>query len=320
MKKLLIQMLLLLFLSSLNAQENIEKEYQIIRKFIIFQVVDKRVRIREIVYIDAKRWDLPLEFKYTENIPDNADILQFPDSAELQLSGNTVTGLIQAEAEEVTEFTYTYFINEIKGNIRFGSNYFIKNLDIYIPVQIGIELKDSILSFEGTYNLEENSFLHYKARNIEENSIFEPDIVKAKPEIISQSSKILDESPSFHSAGHIRLWYQTPFKKMNPHIFTLIITGLFIIAVYMVIRKNFMQTDVIQQITAKSDLLFETLYSEKKKTLNDILSLDTLKNENQITMDSYKSDMERLKTKLININRKLKLLVNRNPDEINDSI
>lgn len=320
MKRVLMQILLLLFLSSLYAQENEKPEYQINSKILLFQIRDNRVRIREIIYIDTNSWNLPKQFNFTENIPEKTDTLQFPDSREFKLSGNTVTGLINSEKGEITEITYTYFLENLEEKINFESNYYLKKLDIYIDIQIGIELNDPNLNFAGIYKFQENEFLHYEAEDIEKNSIIEPDIVKKSDEFISRDSRISKNSPSFHSSGHIRLWYQTPFKKMNPHLFTFIMLVLLITAVYLIIRKNIKGSVVIQQDSPGSDLLFETLYSDKKKILTDLLNIEKEINEGSINQDSYSRERDKFKTQLIKINIKLNQIINCSQEGLYDSI
>ncbi len=319
MKSPLFMVILFLLFSSLNAGENENPEYEIIQKFLLFQISDNKVRIHEIINIDSDRWNLPKQFNFTENIPDKAETLQFPNSSELKLSGNSVTGLVNSETNEITEITYTYFLENLEENFRFESNYFIKKLDIYLALRIGIELNDPNLIFAGIAKFEENEFLHYKAENIEENYIIEPDIVKIKDELVSRDSRISTNSPSFHSTGHIRLWYQTPFKKVNPHIFTLIISVLLITVVYLIIRTNIKEAAAIRQQSHGNDLLFNTLYLEKKKILANILNLEKELIGEKINKNSYNIEREKLKTQLIKINLKLNKIVNSDQEDLYDS-
>lgn len=320
MKKTTFIFLLISLLASLYSQEIQKTEYQISQKYVLFQVIDNRIRVREIINIDTDMWDLPAEFEFVEKLPENIVDFHISISDNYTFSGGKLVAQMNSDNKRVIDFTYTYYINDLSSQLYFSSNYQVQNLDIFIPVEMGIELSDPLLIADGTYSFGEKIYLHYKIEQLPKRKIIKPQVLQMKEELISQYSRLSKKSPTFHSAGHIRLWYQTPFKKINPHIFTLIIIVLFFAALYLIIRKNVFQSRMNQQDSQKSDILFAALFSKKQNIFNKIMDLEhNLQNE-IIDEDYYNATKDQLKSQLIKINVKLDQFVNRDQDKPDDTV
>lgn len=320
MKKTTFIFLLISLSASLYSQEIQKTEYQISQKYILFQVVDNRIRVREIINIDTIKWELPVEFDFVEHLPENIIDFNISISDKFTFSENRLIAKVNSNNSGIANITYTYYINDLSSQLYFSSNYQVQKLHIFLPVEMRIELSDPLLIADGTYSFGEKIYLHYKTEQVPKRKIIKPQVLQMKEKLISQYSRLSEKSPTFHSAGHIRLWYQTPFKKINPHIFTLIIIVLFFAALYLVIRKNVLQSRMNQQDHQKSDILFEALFSKKQIVFNKIMDLEhNLQNE-IIDEEYYYTTRDQLKSQLIKINAKLDQFVYRDQDKPDDTV
>lgn len=88
------------------------------------------------------------------------------------------------------------------------------------------------------------------------------------------SANVTRSAPAFHNPGHIRLWYESPLRSFDPHLFTAIV--LFIIIAGIVYFFYFRRKEALNEgiIDDKDDELFRELVAKKNILLNKIVELE----------------------------------------------
>lgn len=320
MKKIVFFILLFISLSLTAYAEGREsKEFPIAQKYIFYKLVNSKVRVEEIINIESMVWDLPGQFEFEETLPEDFYDFNITGVEEYNLSDRQFSAIIRSNSEEITHFSYSYYPAGLSDSFLFKSNYRIQALDIFIPMDLEIELKDSSLLSDGAYTFGDKLYIHYKTEQVQPGKLFKPEIIPYSGNLGTIYSRISKKSPEFHSAGHIRLWEQTPFSGMNPHLFLIVILLLVSGAAFLVIRRNVLMCKDPQESERRDDLLFEGLYSKKQAVLKKILNLENDYQKKIISADHYQAARSNLKIELIKIKLKINQLISIEPGNSNDT-
>lgn len=112
---------------------------------------------------------------------------------------------------------------------------------------------------------------------------------------------------SFHNPGHIRLWYQSPFRGINAHLFLVIVFGVPLGAlVYHFVRRR----KAVRKAPAESEEeRFQRLRTREKILLEKLVELERQRLEQRVDEESYRTLREALKTRLVQVKLQLRQFV-----------
>jgi hypothetical protein len=124
------------------------------------------------------------------------------------------------------------------------------------------------------------------------------------------TENVTRNSPQFHNPGHLRLWYQSPLKKFNPHIL-LIVLGAILTAglgYYSYFKWKARLQD--QKIGSdKEEQLFQQLIARQNAIMDKILELEDSYAEAKVSEEDYQAKLTAYKQHLVKVKLNLRNFV-----------
>ncbi|KKM11281.1 hypothetical protein SY88_09440 [Clostridiales bacterium PH28_bin88] len=113
-------------------------------------------------------------------------------------------------------------------------------------------------------------------------------------------------NPKFHNPGHIRLWYQSPFKGINAHLFMVMVIGVPLAGLIYYVFKRRQMGDALKAKGDPEEEMFHRLMAREKVLLQKIGELDEKRANQEVDEDTYRQLREAYKKKLVNVKAQLK--------------
>lgn len=112
---------------------------------------------------------------------------------------------------------------------------------------------------------------------------------------------------AFHSPGHIRFWYQSPFRGINAHLFLaiIILAPLTVLAVAVVRRRKNKAGAAAQQDEDDEDL-FQRLLVRERVLMDKLKELERQHAQGEVDEETYQKLREAYKRKLVQVKVQLR--------------
>lgn len=120
-------------------------------------------------------------------------------------------------------------------------------------------------------------------------------------------SAIIGTAPSFHHPGLIRMWYESPLRDFNPHIFMGVIAAIVIAWVYYYYAFILKKARLQEQMSLDSEeSKFRMLLTKRTALLNKIVEIEELFKTGKIDKLEFERKMNAYKQHLIQVKLDLK--------------
>lgn len=115
-----------------------------------------------------------------------------------------------------------------------------------------------------------------------------------------------EKAPPFHYPGLIRMWYQSPFRSLNPHVFTAVVFGSIAGGFYYYrLRRKSPQAQQKQQAD-QEEKLFQHLDLKRKVILEKIIELEKSYSNQEIGADEFNRKKEAFRQQLVQVKLSLR--------------
>lgn len=263
-------------------------------------------------------------------LPPGAMDLQVEDaSLGAKPSENGFTTTKPFAPKEAQTVSYSYLM-PAGVPVSLKTDYSLQVMQVLIPEGVGSLIIEGVKSSNaGLMQFEEKNFWLYNVEGIEsgkevkimydKNTQPTPDEAPAAndegaataPDTSGgNAEKVTRESPAFHNPGHLRLWYQSPLKKFNPHIL-LIVLGVILIAglgYYSYFKWKYRLQE--QKIGAdQEEQLFKQLLARQNAIMDKIIELEDLYAQGQVNEEDYLAKLNAYKQHLVKVKLNLRQFV-----------
>ncbi|WP_210365891.1 hypothetical protein [Bacillus sp. REN3] len=126
----------------------------------------------------------------------------------------------------------------------------------------------------------------------------------------ASTENVTRKSPEFHNPGHVRLWYQSPLKKFNPHILMIVLGTILAagIGYYSYFKWKARQKD--QAIDGdKEEQLFKQLLARQTAIMDRILELEDRYSRGEVKEEEYQAKLAAYKEHLVQVKLSLRTFV-----------
>jgi hypothetical protein len=223
--------------------------------------------------------------------------------------------------------SYSYSI-PVGVPISLKMDYSLQVMQVLIPEGAGsVAIEGAKNTNAGLMQFEEKNFWLYSIENIAQNSeiklVYDKDAQPPQEEAVAgkeqdaassdakdTTSKVTRNSPQFHNPGHLRLWYQSPLKKFNPHIL-LIVLGA-IIAAGLGYYSYFRWKARLQHQRMEGDQeeqLFKQLIARQNAIMDKIVELEDSYGQGNVTEADYLAKLEAYKQHLVKVKVNLRQFI-----------
>lgn len=109
-------------------------------------------------------------------------------------------------------------------------------------------------------------------------------------------------SPSFHNSGHLRLWYESPLRNFDPHLFTAILIIIIIAGIGWFIYFQIKHKELEEKIDTNTDEKhFHDLVVKQKVILNKLLDLEEMHKKAELSDEEYEAKTSAYRQHLIKV-------------------
>jgi hypothetical protein len=126
----------------------------------------------------------------------------------------------------------------------------------------------------------------------------------------NSSSAVTRTAPEFHNPGHLRMWYQSPLKKFDPHIL-MIVLGVILVAgvsYYSFFRwKNRLQEQRLG--LDKEETEFKQLVARQNAIMDKIIELEETNADGKLNEEEYLAKLSAYKQHLVQVKQNLSRFV-----------
>lgn len=230
-------------------------------------------------------------------------------------------------AKESQTVSYSYLMPAgVPANLKV--DYSLQVMQILIPEGVGsLVIEGAKSSNAGLMQFEEKNFWLYNVEGVESGKEFtvkydkatqpappetaaDPGEAQATDKASDPAGQVTRTSPDFHNPGHIRLWYQSPLKKFNPHIL-LIVLGAILVAglgYYSYFKWKYKVQE--QRIGAdKEEQLFKQLLARQNAIMDKIVELEEVYAQGQVSEEDYLAKLNAFKQHLVKVKVNLRQFI-----------
>lgn len=334
MKKLMIFLLILSFIPIVNAKAALLQKPTVDMHYIVVNPADDgTIQIKHMVnYTNAGEQEFKGD-KETDGVlsvplPAGAMDLQVQDqSLDVKV---TEKGFITGKPippKETQVIPYSYKM-PAGVPITIKLDYPLQVMQVLILEGAGsIRVEGAKSSNAGLMQFEEKNFWLYNVEEIQENQEIKLFYDKNSQPVQDgtkygngeqtaaeagkgNTENVTRNSPQFHNPGHVRLWYQSPLKKFNPHIL-LIVLGAILTAgalYYSYFKWKARLQD--QKIGSdKEEQLFQQLIARQNAIMDKILELEDSYAEAKVSEEDYQAKLSAYKQHLVKVKLNLRNFV-----------
>lgn len=126
----------------------------------------------------------------------------------------------------------------------------------------------------------------------------------------ASTETVTRKAPQFHNPGHIRLWYQSPLKKFNPHILLIVLGAILAagIGYHSYFKRKARQQDLMID-GDKEEQLFKQLLARQAAIMDKIIELEELHSQGEMNEEDYAAKLAAYKEHLIKVKLALREFV-----------
>lgn len=126
----------------------------------------------------------------------------------------------------------------------------------------------------------------------------------------NSTSAVTRTAPEFHNPGHLRMWYQSPLKKFDPHILMIVLAVILVAGVgyYSYFRwKNRLKD---QQLGLdKEETEFKQLVARQNAIMDKIIELEETNADGKLKEEEYQAKLSAYKQHLVQVKQNLSRFV-----------
>lgn len=333
MKKILIFLLFFSLIPIVNAQALSEKLTVDMHYIVISPANDSGILVKHMVnYTNSGNEEYKGESDdssvLTIPLPPGALDLQVQDEslgAQQTENGFTTTKPIAPQETQVIPFSYTMPLG-VPVNVKL--DYPLQVMQVLIPEGSGsVVVEGAKYSNAGLMQFEEKNFWLYNVEGIEagkelkliydKNTQPSPEDATVKEEPATntdadakEQGNVTRTAPEFHNPGHIRLWYQSPLKKFNPHILLMVLGAILLAAFsYYSYFKWKSKLEEKRIGSDKEEQLFKQLLARQNAIMDKIMELEDMHAQGEIKEEEYLAKLNAYKQHLVKVKLSLRQFV-----------
>jgi hypothetical protein len=316
-------LLVLIALPTGGAEANQKLEIEL--HHIVISEANGLLEVREIINVVNKGSEpvvvdrtLPEEEQYTFQVlmPYGTANVAFPEEIDKDNDiTSTNTGFAYTIPLEpgITELDFFYTVEPHNGNQFLLSRevlYPTKNL--FIITRGGVGLSGSKMVYVGTTDMGKEVVYQYywEKPTVGEDMVFiAGKNVAVDGKVSSGGDSNLERGyrASFHSAGHIRFWYTSPFAGIEPHLFLAVFFSILTAGTYFYIKgRNKEEEEVKAQ--QDDEAKFQELLDRQATLLAKLAEAEKKHREGELSQEEYEKLHGMHREKLVKVKLQLKLL------------
>lgn len=113
-------------------------------------------------------------------------------------------------------------------------------------------------------------------------------------------------SPSFHNPGHLRMWYESPLRSFDPHLFTAILVIIVVAGIGWFVYFQIKNRAIEEQIESTDDEKhFHELVLKQKVILNKLVELEDLNKSGELSDEEYEKKAAAYREHLVKVKLQL---------------
>ncbi len=120
------------------------------------------------------------------------------------------------------------------------------------------------------------------------------------------ASAVTRTAPSFHNPGHLRMWYSSPLRSFDPHLFTAILLLILIAGIgwyfYFQMKHRASEEKVA---TNNDENVFQELVVKQKVILNKLLELEEMYKKGNLTDEEFEKKAVLYREHLVKVKMEL---------------
>ncbi|MCF6095160.1 hypothetical protein L1765_14445 [Microaerobacter geothermalis] len=318
---LLLMMIPLIFLLSFSyvAMGKSKDSFHMKFKHLIISGEGTTLKIYEIItFENPANQNLPEKITFTSTLPQGATNLVFEKAEELEQLPKGFTATFDTGDQTSTDISYSYEIPDFNSDrtLSFTQNYDVDTLNILIPAAMNLSIASERFTTNEPVTINDNTYKYYTAKDVKaEEPLDIQFLLKPATDDMagmnmggSTQPVISKQAPQFHNPGHIRVWYQSPLRSMNPHIFLIILGVVVISGIALYIRYRMMEQERLEASRNEKDDLFDKLLLKQKVLMQKIVEMDEAHQKGNIPESVYRDKRNAYKEQLIHVKLQLREL------------
>jgi Tfp pilus assembly protein PilO len=115
-------------------------------------------------------------------------------------------------------------------------------------------------------------------------------------------ASIIGGSSPFHNPGHLRMWYETPLRNFDPHLFTAIVVIIIVAGVgwftYFQLKNRSLEEKMDENTDEKQ---FHDLVVKQKVILNKLVELEEKHKAGELSDEDYEKKASAYRDHLIKV-------------------
>ncbi|OIJ20403.1 hypothetical protein BKP45_09140 [Anaerobacillus alkalidiazotrophicus] len=116
------------------------------------------------------------------------------------------------------------------------------------------------------------------------------------------TSAVTRSSPAFHNPGHLRMWYDSPFRNFDAHLFTAIIVMIICAGVGWFVYFQLKNRASEEKLEANTDeKQFHDLVVKQKVIMNKLLELEEMKKTGNLSDADYENKSKAYREHLVKV-------------------
>ncbi len=294
-------------LERVSAQENrLNLDYRHI-------IVSTAARVFRVLEISSVADPTPAgdRIGFVATLPPGFDSLELQDAEDVRKSPTGFFASFPAPADGGGRIVYSYTVKRAPTfTLDVRLDYDTEAIEILYPPEITVTETAGLLRPTQSVVYGDRRFARLSGSRLKQGQVvkltFEaPESAGALPQ-----PSVSRKPPQFHSAGHIRIWYQSPLRKFDPHVSLLV--GLVIIVaavgipVVGSVKKRRLLDKADDGATEEDDFL--ALVHEKEALLSDIVEMEMASNSGKIDSKEAREKIAALRGRLVDVQIQLDLL------------
>jgi hypothetical protein len=120
------------------------------------------------------------------------------------------------------------------------------------------------------------------------------------------ASAVTRSTPSFHNPGHLRMWYSSPLRSFDPHLFTAILVLIVVAGVGWFIYFQLKHRASEEKVDGNPDeKVFQELVVKQKVILNKLLELEEMHKGGNLPDEEYEKKASIYREHLVKVKMEL---------------